>query len=174
MIRPDDRYVDLDDRYQNARTLGADLFVSVHADGFRLESVKGASVFIWSEEASSSVARNLSEKQRKRIQADIKNIMEDDFNEDAARKAYPEIYKQKIKDSGHVSTADIISSSYNFTPAFIKTDATRNIWTVGYDPNCPGDGTPLSRTPKPNVTRSDGTSQTVFKLVELCICCNSC
>ena len=38
--------VDLDDRYQNARKLGADLFVSVHADGFRLSSVKGASVYV--------------------------------------------------------------------------------------------------------------------------------
>jgi len=100
MIREGDETVALNDRYQRARQYAADILISIHADGFRLESVKGASVFIWSEEASSSVARNLSEKQRKRIQADIKNIMEDDFNEDAARKAYPEIYKQKIKDSG--------------------------------------------------------------------------
>ena len=99
MIREGDETVVLNDRYQRARQYAADILISIHADGFRLESVKGASVFIWSEEASSSVARNLSEKQRKRIQADIKNIMEDDFNEDAARKAYPEIYKQKIKDS---------------------------------------------------------------------------
>ena len=99
MIREGDETVALNDRYQRARQYAADIFISIHADGFRLESVKGASVFIWSEEASSSVARNLSEKQRKRIQADIKNIMEDDFNEDVARKAYPEIYKQKIKDS---------------------------------------------------------------------------
>tara|TARA_A100000164_G_scaffold363825_1_gene381298 strand:+ start:1025 stop:2281 length:1257 start_codon:yes stop_codon:yes gene_type:complete len=99
MIREGDETVALNDRYQRARQYAADILISIHADGFRLESVKGASIFIWSEEASSSVARNLSEKQRKRIHADIKNIMEDDFNEDAARKAYPEIYKQKIKDS---------------------------------------------------------------------------
>jgi N-acetylmuramoyl-L-alanine amidase len=46
-----------------------------------------------------SVARNLSEKQRKRIQADIKNLKTYDFNEDAAREAYPEIYKKKIDQS---------------------------------------------------------------------------
>ena len=46
---------------------------------------KGASVFIWSDEASSTVARNLSEKQRQRIQADIKNLKPVDFDEDAAR-----------------------------------------------------------------------------------------
>jgi len=60
MIRSDDRYVSLDDRYQNARKLGADLFVSIHADGFRLSSVKGASVYVWSEEASSITAATLS------------------------------------------------------------------------------------------------------------------
>ena len=65
------------------RKIGADIFISIHADGFRLSSVKGASVFIWSDEASSTVARNLSEKQRKRIQADIKNLKPSDFDEDA-------------------------------------------------------------------------------------------
>ena len=99
MIRQGDETVSLNDRYQRARRYGADVLVSIHADGFRLESVKGASVFVWSEEASSTIARNLSEKQRKRIQADIKNIMPDDFNEDNAKKIYPEIYQQKIDDS---------------------------------------------------------------------------
>ena len=50
MIRSTDEFVNLDDRYQKARELGADLFVSIHADGFRLSRVKGASVYVWSEE----------------------------------------------------------------------------------------------------------------------------
>ena len=62
MIRSDDRFIDLDDRYQNARKLGADLFVSVHADAFRLSSVKGASVYVWAEEASSITAATLIKK----------------------------------------------------------------------------------------------------------------
>jgi N-acetylmuramoyl-L-alanine amidase len=62
MIRKGDTFVNLDDRYQIAREQGADLFVSIHADGFRLSSVKGASVFVWSEEASSITADNLSKK----------------------------------------------------------------------------------------------------------------
>ena len=99
MIRKEDETVGLNDRYQRVRQYGADILISIHADGFRLQSVKGASVFVWSEEASSTVANNLSEKQRKRIQADIKNIMPDDFNEDEARKLYPEIYNQKINES---------------------------------------------------------------------------
>ena len=99
MIRKEDETVGLNDRYQRVRQYGADILISIHADGFRLQSVKGASVFVWSEEASSTVANNLSEKQRKRIQADIKNIMPDDFNEDEARKLYPKIYNQKINES---------------------------------------------------------------------------
>ena len=104
MIRSNDETIDLNNRYQEARKKGADAFISIHADGFRLESVKGASVFIWSDEASSTVARNLSEKQRKRIQADIKNLKDDDFNEDKARNNYPEMYKNKIDQSRILGT----------------------------------------------------------------------
>ena len=104
MIRSNDETIDLNSRYQEARKKGADAFISIHADGFRLESVKGASVFIWSDEASSTVARNLSEKQRKRIQADIKNLKDDDFNEDRARNNYPKMYKNKIDQSRILGT----------------------------------------------------------------------
>ena len=104
LIRNDDSTVSLNDRYQNARKFGADAFISIHADGFRLASVKGASVFIWSKESSSSVARNLSEKERKRIQAQIKNIKSYDFNEDAARDLYPNTYKKKVDQSKELGT----------------------------------------------------------------------
>ena len=104
LIRNDDSTVSLNDRYQNARKFGADAFISIHADGFRLASVKGASAFIWSEESSSSVARNLSEKERKRIQAQIKNIKSYDFNEDAARDLYPNTYKKKVDQSKELGT----------------------------------------------------------------------
>ena len=99
MIRDDDNTISLNKRYQDARKYGADIFISIHADGFRLSSVKGASVFIWSEESSSTIARNLSDKKREKIQAEIKNIEPYDFNDDEARYKYPEIYKNKIKQS---------------------------------------------------------------------------
>ena len=104
MIRTDDQTIDLNKRYQEARKKGADAFISIHADGFRLESVKGASVFIWSDEASSTIARNLSEKQRKRIQADIKNLKPTDFDEDQARTNYPKMYEKKINQSKVLGT----------------------------------------------------------------------
>ena len=102
MIRPDDRYVGLDDRYQNARKLGADLFVSVHADGFRLSSVKGASVYVWSEEASSITAATLS-KNKLTSSPDVKSKIGKldirDFDEDAARTLYQIAYEAKIDNS---------------------------------------------------------------------------
>jgi len=99
MMRDGDNTISLNKRYQDARKYGADIFISIHADGFRLSSVKGASVFIWSEESSSTIARNLSDKKREKIQAEIKNIEPYDFNDDEARYKYPEIYKNKIKQS---------------------------------------------------------------------------
>ena len=99
MIRDGDQTVSLNDRFQIARRFGADIFISIHADGFRLSSVKGASVFIWSEDASSTIARNLSDKKRERILAEIKNLKPTDFNEDYAREQYPEVYEKKIEQS---------------------------------------------------------------------------
>ncbi|MDC0180258.1 N-acetylmuramoyl-L-alanine amidase [Pseudomonadota bacterium] len=102
MIRPDDRYVGLDDRYQNARKLGADLFVSVHADGFRLSSVKGASVYVWSEEASSITAATLSKNKltsSPEVKSKIGKLDVRDFDEDAARTLYQIAYEAKIDNS---------------------------------------------------------------------------
>ena len=102
MIRPDDRYVGLDDRYQNARKLGADLFVSVHADGFRLSSVKGASVYVWSEEASSITAATLSKNKltsSPEVKSKIGKLDIRDFDEDAARTLYQIAYEAKIDNS---------------------------------------------------------------------------
>ena len=102
MIRSDDRYVGLDDRYQNARKLGADLFVSIHADGFRLSSVKGASVYVWSEEASSITAATLSKNKlanSPEVKSKIGKLDVRDFDEDAARTLYQIAYEAKIDNS---------------------------------------------------------------------------
>ena len=102
MIRRDDSFVDLNDRYQNARKVGADIFVSIHADAFRLASVKGASVFVWSEEASSITAENLSKKElanNPEVKAKIGKLDVNDFDEDAARTLYQLVYEAKIENS---------------------------------------------------------------------------
>ena len=42
--------------------------------------------------------------------------------------------------------SELYTSFQNNTPAALATGMGRNIWTVGYDPNCPGDGTPFRRS----------------------------
>ncbi len=64
MIRQGDYYIGLRKRINIARKQGADLFVSVHADGFRDRRVKGSSVYVLSRRgASSEMARWLAEKE---------------------------------------------------------------------------------------------------------------
>lgn len=102
MIRPDDRFVGLNNRYQKARKLGADLFISIHADGFRLSSVKGASVYVWSEEASSITAENLSKSELTKnpeVKSKIGKLDVRDFDEDAARTLFQIAYEAKIENS---------------------------------------------------------------------------
>ena len=96
MIRVGDELIDLNERYLSSRRMGADIFISIHADGFRLSSVKGASVYIWSEKASSIAAENLSKKE---LASKIGKIAIDDFDEDKAREDFPNIYKLKIEGS---------------------------------------------------------------------------
>ncbi len=47
LIRRGDRFLSLEGRLRRAKRLGADLFVSIHADGHRHPSVRGASVFVY-------------------------------------------------------------------------------------------------------------------------------
>lgn len=64
LIRDGDYYVPLRDRNVKARNLGADLFVSIHADAFKSQEVAGASVFTLSDRgASSETARWLAQRE---------------------------------------------------------------------------------------------------------------
>ncbi len=90
LVREDDSFIYLDQRYQKARQNSGDIFVSIHADAFSLPSVKGAAVYIWSDEASSNSAKSLSSKKVSSVRVD-----EFDFDEDLARSKYPEIYEKK-------------------------------------------------------------------------------
>ncbi|MEQ1620513.1 MAG: N-acetylmuramoyl-L-alanine amidase [Methylococcales bacterium] len=56
LVRKNDNYVGLRERMQIARAAKADLFISIHADAFPNETVKGASIFTLSEKGASSEA----------------------------------------------------------------------------------------------------------------------
>ena len=64
MIRTGDYFINLQQRRQMAREQGADVFVSIHADAFRLQSARGFSVFALSQSgATSAMAAALADQE---------------------------------------------------------------------------------------------------------------
>lgn len=64
MTREDDRIVPLGDRPEVARQLGADLFISIHADSAgEFEDVSGATIYTLSNEASSEAAARFAARE---------------------------------------------------------------------------------------------------------------
>ncbi|MEO1040810.1 MAG: N-acetylmuramoyl-L-alanine amidase [Pseudomonadota bacterium] len=61
LTRSDDSYVEHANRIQLARTEGADLFMSIHADSHEDHSLRGASVYTLSERRSDKMANELRE-----------------------------------------------------------------------------------------------------------------
>jgi N-acetylmuramoyl-L-alanine amidase len=70
LTREDDRFIVLNQRYEIARRLNADLFISIHADSAGNEQATGASVYTLSEVASDREAARLAARENK---ADILN-----------------------------------------------------------------------------------------------------
>lgn len=64
LTRDDDSYLALEDRYEVARRLGADLFISIHADAAPLnDQARGATVYTLSEVASDREAALLAARE---------------------------------------------------------------------------------------------------------------
>ena len=64
LTRDDDRYIDLRDRYEIARRIGASLFVSVHADAApNNDGARGATIYTLSEVASDREAALLAARE---------------------------------------------------------------------------------------------------------------
>ena len=66
LVRTSDYYVPLRQRFARARNARADMFVSIHADAFRMPSVRGASVYALSTKgATSETAAYLAQKENR-------------------------------------------------------------------------------------------------------------
>lgn len=64
LTRDDDSYLLLQDRYEIARRLGADLFISIHADAApHNDGARGATIYTLSEVASDSQAAQLASRE---------------------------------------------------------------------------------------------------------------
>lgn len=65
LTRDTDRFLVLDERADIARRLGADLFVSVHADAAQTDTARGATIYTLSDKASDSVAEALAARENR-------------------------------------------------------------------------------------------------------------
>jgi len=65
LTRDDDRFIDLRERFEIARRLGADLFISIHADAAPNDGARGATVYTLSEVASSREAALLATRENR-------------------------------------------------------------------------------------------------------------
>jgi len=65
MTREDDRFIPLSERPDLARRLGADLFVSIHADSAASEDARGASVYVLSDRGSSEAASRFAARENR-------------------------------------------------------------------------------------------------------------
>ncbi|MEM1132018.1 MAG: N-acetylmuramoyl-L-alanine amidase [Pseudomonadota bacterium] len=65
LTRDTDRYLVLKERFGIARRLGADLFISVHADAAQNQDARGATVYTLSEVASDREAEKLAARENK-------------------------------------------------------------------------------------------------------------
>ena len=63
MTRDEDRYLVLEERSNIARRLGADLFISVHADAAENPQASGASVYVLSARGSSEAAQRMAQRE---------------------------------------------------------------------------------------------------------------
>jgi N-acetylmuramoyl-L-alanine amidase len=108
MIRDGDYFITLGGRTRKARQLGADMFVSVHADSVRKGDVSGSSVYVLSlRGASDEAARWLAESENA---ADLKGGVSLDDKDDVLASVLLDV-TQKESVSSSVEAADSVLAS---------------------------------------------------------------
>jgi N-acetylmuramoyl-L-alanine amidase len=108
LIRDGDYFITLGGRTRKARQLGADMFVSVHADSVRSREVSGSSVYVLSlRGASDEAARWLAESENA---ADLKGGVSLDDKDDLLASVLLDV-TQKESVSSSVDAADSVLAS---------------------------------------------------------------
>lgn len=97
MTRDDDTFVVLAERVAIARQLGADLFVSIHADSAGdKDDVEGASIYRLSEEASDEAAARFAERENR---ADVVNGLDLSGQDEAVNAILVELSQRRTSDT---------------------------------------------------------------------------
>ncbi|WP_340587561.1 N-acetylmuramoyl-L-alanine amidase [Erythrobacter alti] len=93
MTRDDDRLIVLEERAEIARALGADLFISIHADSAgEQQGIEGASIYTLSDTASSEAAARFAERENN---ADIVNGVDLSGNDAAVNAILVELSQRR-------------------------------------------------------------------------------
>ncbi len=97
MTRSDDRFLVLEERPEIARRLGADLFISIHADSSgEAVGVRGASIYTLSSTASSEAAALFAARENR---ADALNGVEIDEQDQEVTSILVELSQRRVQES---------------------------------------------------------------------------
>ncbi|MFB0611553.1 N-acetylmuramoyl-L-alanine amidase family protein [Aurantiacibacter poecillastricola] len=115
MTRDEDRFIVLEERAEIARELGADLFLSIHADSAGdLEGVAGATIYTLSETASSEAAARFAEREN---DADIINGIDLSGQDEAVNAILVELSQRRTSERS-VEFAELIEREGEGTLVF--------------------------------------------------------
>ncbi|PIW55199.1 MAG: N-acetylmuramoyl-L-alanine amidase [Sphingomonadales bacterium CG12_big_fil_rev_8_21_14_0_65_65_10] len=124
MTRDDDSFLVLEERANIARRLGADLFVSIHADAAENDGATGATAYLLSEEGSSAQAEAFAERENRSVtvngvqlseQEDSINAILVDLSQRETEARSRELAELIVREAGDVPLRGRPVQSANFT-----------------------------------------------------------
>lgn len=114
--RQDDRFVALGERVEIARSLEADLFVSIHANSFSMRSVRGTVVYTVSDSASDKMAAEIAASEN---QSDVlAGIDIDDSDSDGVLDILIDLTRRETRNFGVVFARNLVSELRSSTKMF--------------------------------------------------------
>lgn len=135
LTREDDRIVTLSQRPEIARQLGADLFLSIHADSAgNLDSVSGASIYTLSNEASSEAAARFAAREN---EADRLNGVDIEGQSDLVSTILVELSQDRTQEDAN-EFSELIQREGEGRIVFNRTARRRAVLAVLRAPDVPG------------------------------------
>lgn len=114
--REDDRFVALGERVAIARSLGADLFVSIHANSFSMQSVRGTVIYTVTDDASDKMAAEIAASEN---QSDILAGLDIDENDsDGVMDILIDLTRRETRNFGVVFARNLVKELSSATKMF--------------------------------------------------------
>lgn len=114
--RDDDRFIALGERVDIARSVAADLFVSIHANSFRARSVRGTVIYTVSDEASDKMAAEIAASEN---QSDVLAGLDiDEADSDGVVDILFDLTRRETRNFGVVFARNLVSELSSATKMF--------------------------------------------------------